>query len=56
MFEERLKFLRQFFTSNLCFSKTYNIFWSGEENALKGSANMFSWKDVSKYKCQCILF
>ena len=29
---------------------------SGEENALKDNANMFSWKDVKKHKCQRILF
>ena len=29
---------------------------SGEENALKDNVNMFSWKDVSKYKYQSILF
>ena len=29
---------------------------SGEENVLMDNANLFSWKYVSKYKCQRILF
>ena len=29
---------------------------SGEENFLKDNAILFSWKDISKYKCQPILF
>ena len=38
------------------FLKHIQYFMSDEENALKDIGNMFSWKDLSKYKCQCIIF
>ena len=55
IFEERLKFLRQVFTY---FSKKNNILCLMEKTLLKDNVDML-WKilkDISKYKCQCILF
>ena len=42
------------FHVKLTFFQNMKHFMSGEENTLKDNANMFSWKDVSIFKRQCI--